>query len=135
MRPLQKDVIARAASLKQTTLTNFMVEHAFQRAQQILADQVHFYLSREKWDAFCATLDAPPRTNRACSMSLSSPVPITRNHDTSSCDCGVEPRIVPRTHVAMRENRVAEYYTLAAGSVSRGGLRALLSIFPRRARG
>ena len=45
MRPLQKDVIARAAELKQTTLTNFMVEQAFDAAQQILADQAHFYLS------------------------------------------------------------------------------------------
>jgi uncharacterized protein (DUF1778 family) len=61
MRPLQKDVIARAANLKQTTLTNFMVEQAFQSAQQILADQVHFYLSDEKWKEFCAALDAPPK--------------------------------------------------------------------------
>jgi uncharacterized protein (DUF1778 family) len=61
MRPLQKEVIARAANLKQTTLTNFMVEQAFQAAQQILADQVHFYLSDEKWDEFCAALDAPPK--------------------------------------------------------------------------
>ncbi len=61
MRPLQKDVIARAANLKQTTLTNFMVEQAFQAAQQILADQVHFYLSDEKWKKFCAALDAPPK--------------------------------------------------------------------------
>ena len=38
MRPLQKEVIARAAELKQTTMTNFMVEHAFNAAQMILAD-------------------------------------------------------------------------------------------------
>jgi uncharacterized protein (DUF1778 family) len=61
MRPLQKDVIARAAELKQTTLTNFLVEHAFEAAQHILADQTHFYLSPEKWDEFVAALDAPPR--------------------------------------------------------------------------
>lgn len=61
MRPIQKDVIARAAELRQTTLTNFMVEQAFQAAQQILSDQAHFYLSAEKWDEFCAALDAPPR--------------------------------------------------------------------------
>lgn len=61
MRALQKDVIARAAELKQTTLTTFMIEHAFNAAQQILADQAHFYLSPEKWDEFCAELDAPPR--------------------------------------------------------------------------
>ena len=61
MRSRQKEVIARAAELKQTTLTNFMVEHAFEAAQNILADQAHFYLSPEKWDEFCAALDAPPR--------------------------------------------------------------------------
>lgn len=61
MRPIQKDVIARAAELRQTTVTNFMVEQAFHAAQQILADQAHFYLSPEKWDEFCAALDAPPR--------------------------------------------------------------------------
>lgn len=61
MRPLQKDVIARAAELRQTTVTNFMLEQAFHAAQQILADQTHFYLSPEKWEEFCAALDAPPR--------------------------------------------------------------------------
>jgi len=61
MRPLQKDVIARAAQLRQTTMTSFMIEQAFNAAQQILADQTHFYLSPEKWDEFCAALDAPPR--------------------------------------------------------------------------
>jgi uncharacterized protein (DUF1778 family) len=37
-----------------------MVEQAFSEAQQILADQTHFYLSSDKWDEFCAALDAPP---------------------------------------------------------------------------
>jgi uncharacterized protein (DUF1778 family) len=61
MRPRQKEIIARAAELKQTTLTNFMVEQAFQAAQQIVANQTHFRLSPEKWDEFCAALDAPPK--------------------------------------------------------------------------
>jgi uncharacterized protein (DUF1778 family) len=73
MRPLQKDVIARAANLKQTTMTNFMVEHAFQAAQQILADQVYFYLSPEKWDEFCAALDAPPKELPALRKLLTEP--------------------------------------------------------------
>ncbi len=73
MRPLQKDVIARAAELKQTTMTNFMVEHAFNAAQQILADQTHFYLSPEKWEEFCAALDAPPREVPELRKLLSQP--------------------------------------------------------------
>lgn len=73
MRPLQKDVIARAAELKQTTVTNFMVEQAFQAAQQILADQTHFYLTPEKWDEFCAALDAPPREKPRLKRLLAEP--------------------------------------------------------------
>ena len=73
MRLLQKDVIARAAELKQTTMTNFMVEHAFNAAQQILADQIHFYLSPQKWDEFCAALDAPPRELPELRKLLSQP--------------------------------------------------------------
>lgn len=73
MRPLQKDVIARAAELKQTTITNFMVEQAFSAAQQILANQTHFYLSPEKWDDFCAALDAPPRKKPRLKRLLTEP--------------------------------------------------------------
>ena len=61
LRPAQKELIAQAAQLKQTTLTSFMVEHAYSAAQQVLADQVHFALSPERWEAFCAALDAPPK--------------------------------------------------------------------------
>jgi uncharacterized protein (DUF1778 family) len=73
MRPLQKDVIARAAEIRQTTMTNFMVDQAFTAAQQILADQTHFYLSPEKWDEFCAALDAPPRDLPELRKLLTSP--------------------------------------------------------------
>jgi uncharacterized protein (DUF1778 family) len=61
LRPDQKAVIARAAELCQTTLSNFMLEHAYEAAQQVLADQVHFVLPAERWEAFCEALDAPPR--------------------------------------------------------------------------
>jgi uncharacterized protein (DUF1778 family) len=44
-------------------MTNFLVEHAFNAAQQILADQAHFYLSLEKWDEF-----APRSTRRLCDL-------------------------------------------------------------------
>ena len=73
MRPMQKSVIARAAELKQTTLTNFMVERAFEAAQNILADQAHFYLSPEKWDEFTTALDAPPQDNPRLRRLLTEP--------------------------------------------------------------
>lgn len=66
-------------------------------------------------------------------MGLSSPVPISKDHDTGSFDCGVPPlneylrkyallnhhSRAARTYVALREDRIAGYYTLANGSVSR----------------
>ena len=66
-------------------------------------------------------------------MSLSSPVPITKDHDTGAFDCGVEPlneylkkfallnhnSRSARTYVALRGARIAGFYTLANGSVSR----------------
>ena len=61
LRPAEKEVIARAAELRRTTLSQFMLENAYQAAQQVLADQVHFVLSPERWKAFCEALDAPPR--------------------------------------------------------------------------
>src|SRR4051794_652073 len=61
LRPVEKAVIARAAELRRTTLSQFMLENAYQAAQQVLADQVQFVLPAERWKAFCQALDAPPR--------------------------------------------------------------------------
>src|SRR5262245_50130773 len=58
---LQKKVIARAAQIKETTMSEFVLEQAFLAAQQVIADQVHFTLPKKQWKAFCAALDAPPR--------------------------------------------------------------------------
>jgi uncharacterized protein (DUF1778 family) len=65
LRPAQKELIAQAAQAKQTTLSNFMVEHAMSAAQQVLADQVHFELSAERWEEFCRALDASPKEKPA----------------------------------------------------------------------
>lgn len=69
----QKSVIARAAEIKQTSFTNFMVEHAYEAAQQVMAEQTHFALSGEGWAAFCAALDAPPRDIPALRRLLNEP--------------------------------------------------------------
>ena len=73
LRPAQKDLVSRTAQVKQTKLTNFMVEHAFSAAQEVLADQVHFSLSPERWDAFCAALEAPPKVIPALRKLLKKP--------------------------------------------------------------
>jgi uncharacterized protein (DUF1778 family) len=61
LRPDQKAVLARAAELRQTSLSNFMLENAYAAAQQVLAEQIDIVMSPAEWRAFCQALDAPPR--------------------------------------------------------------------------
>lgn len=62
LRPAQKAVLVRASQLRQTTLSNFMLQHACEAAQQVLAEQVDIVMTPAEWDAFCKALDAPPRS-------------------------------------------------------------------------
>jgi len=71
--PHQKDTIARAARIRETTLSNFILERSYEAAQQVLADQVHFSLSPDRWRAFCDALDAPPKTIPALRKLLAEP--------------------------------------------------------------
>ena len=62
VRPDQKSVLARAAAIRQTSLSHFMLEHAYEAAQQVLAEQVDIVMAPLEWDAFRKALDAPPRS-------------------------------------------------------------------------
>lgn len=57
----QKNVISQAAALQNTTISEFVLENAYEAAAEVLADKTHFVLSPEKWEEFCKALDAPPR--------------------------------------------------------------------------
>lgn len=58
---LQKRVIAQAARIKATTMSEFVLEQALLAAQQVIADQAHFTLPKKQWKQFCAALDTPPK--------------------------------------------------------------------------
>ncbi len=73
LRPIQKAILARAAQLRRTSLSNFMLEHAYEAAQQVLADQVDIVMPPAEWDAFCKALDAPPRQIPALKKLLTQP--------------------------------------------------------------
>jgi uncharacterized protein (DUF1778 family) len=73
LRPDQKAVLARAAQLRGTSLSNFMLEHAYEAAQQMLAEQTDLVLSAAEWNAFCKALDAPPREIPALKKLLTEP--------------------------------------------------------------
>lgn len=54
-----KDFIAFAAKERHTSLSQFMIEAAIEKAQQILAEKRHFVLDEAQWQAFAALLDRP----------------------------------------------------------------------------
>jgi uncharacterized protein (DUF1778 family) len=59
--PEQRELIEKAAAIKRTSLTSFILDRACEAAEELIAQQKNFELSPEKWEAFCAALDAPPR--------------------------------------------------------------------------
>ena len=72
--PEQKAVIARAARLRRTTISNFVIGNALQAASQVVAEETHLQLSPEQFKHFCRMLDAPPAKNlRAMQKLLSQP--------------------------------------------------------------
>jgi uncharacterized protein (DUF1778 family) len=70
LRASQKSLLSRAAELRRTTLSNFLLENACAAAEQVLAEQVHFVLPPDRWEAFCKALDAPTRAKPALKKLL-----------------------------------------------------------------
>jgi uncharacterized protein (DUF1778 family) len=71
--PQQKQVISQAAQLKQTTVSNFVLQQAFEAAQDIILEQRHFTLSAPEWKSFCKALDAAPRNYPKLRKLLTEP--------------------------------------------------------------
>lgn len=69
----QKKVIAEAARIKDTTISDFVLEQSLTAAQHVIADQVQFRLPKKQWKEFCDALDAPPKTIPALRRLLTKP--------------------------------------------------------------
>ena len=59
-----RDLIDRAAALRHTTRTDFMLASATGAAIDALLDQSFFTLDADQWKAFTAALDAPVDNTR-----------------------------------------------------------------------
>jgi uncharacterized protein (DUF1778 family) len=74
IQPAQKALIARAARLRHTTLTEFILENALNAASQVVGDERHFEMTPEQFRHFCRALDAPPARNlKAMQRLLNEP--------------------------------------------------------------
>ena len=69
----QKRVIAEAARIKDTTISDFVLEQSLTAAQHVIADQVQFRLPKKQWKEFCDALDAPPKTIPSLRRLLNKP--------------------------------------------------------------
>ncbi|GAB4306505.1 MAG: DUF1778 domain-containing protein [Oscillatoriaceae cyanobacterium] len=59
----QRDLIDTAAQLQGKSRSEFMLESAYQKAQEVLLDQTFFGLDEAKFKQFIELLDAPPAQN------------------------------------------------------------------------
>jgi uncharacterized protein (DUF1778 family) len=56
----QETLIRAGAKVRGVNLTDFILESACTRAEQVIADQTSFTLSPQQWKAFTEALDRPP---------------------------------------------------------------------------
>ena len=68
--PAQKALIARAAQLQHTTLTDFVVENALKIASELLAEEKQIQMTPEQFKRFCRALDNPPARNLKAMQKL-----------------------------------------------------------------
>ncbi len=61
LSPATKSKLQAAAAAAHRSMSDFVLESALSRADEVLADQTRFVLGDEQWNAFQALLDAPVR--------------------------------------------------------------------------
>jgi uncharacterized protein (DUF1778 family) len=76
--PEQRDLIDHAARLQGKSRSAFMLEAAYDRAQEVVLDQVFFRLDADKFKQFTALLDATPNPNPGLER-LSSLMPCSQD--------------------------------------------------------
>ncbi len=73
LSPATKRVLQDAATASQRSVSEFILESAMARADEILPDRRRIGLDAGQWAAFQAALDAPPRPLPRLSELLNKP--------------------------------------------------------------
>jgi len=61
----QKSAFEQAAMIKQTKVSSFILNNAYETAQEIIRGQHIMSVSKNQWNAICYALDHPPKSNLA----------------------------------------------------------------------
>ena len=75
IKPEERGLIDRAATLTGKTRTNFVLEAARHAAEEALLDRTVFAVSPETYAAFLAKLDEPPQPNERLRRTMQTPAP------------------------------------------------------------
>ncbi|HVV93225.1 MAG TPA: DUF1778 domain-containing protein [Hyphomicrobiales bacterium] len=75
LTPEAKRMLSAAARAAQRSVSEFVLESALARAEEALPDRRRFGLDAERWEAFLAALDAPPRPMPRLRRLLNEPSP------------------------------------------------------------
>jgi uncharacterized protein (DUF1778 family) len=68
-----KRTLQTAAEATHKTLSDFVLESALARADNVLAERQVFRVNAEQWEAFLAALDAPPKARPRLARLLNEP--------------------------------------------------------------
>ena len=71
----QEAVLRRAAALANKSLTDFILESAYQAAEQTLLDQRLFMVSDNQYQDFLELLDSPAQNNPGLNELFAKPAP------------------------------------------------------------
>jgi len=74
----QRAMIDQAAQVQGKTRTDFMLEAAYEKAQQVLLDRTVFALDAKTFTRFVELLDAPIKTDKALNRLLAKRAPWER---------------------------------------------------------
>lgn len=75
LSPQAKETLHAAAAAQRRSVSEFVLESALARAAETLPDRQYFGLDAERWTAFLAALDAPPRSLPRLARLLNEPGP------------------------------------------------------------
>jgi uncharacterized protein (DUF1778 family) len=76
---VQESLIRAAADKRGVSMTDFVLESACTRAEETIADQVHFVLSDKQWKAFNDALERPKRLRPRLRKLLTEPSILERS--------------------------------------------------------
>ncbi len=73
LSPEAKQTLQAAALAARRSVSEFVLESALVRAEETLTERLRFGLDAERWRAFLAALDAPPRVHPRLERLLREP--------------------------------------------------------------